>query len=121
MNLVVQATTANKFDIYERSLLIAIARRVNANPRNPADKWWCWPSIETLCNDSCMKKSRLHLTVSSLEGKGVIKHVKGKTGVPNRYKILVEALDPAAKYCVQSPQQAKNTSWIDDNPDDAPF
>ena len=73
INLVAVATKAKHFDIYERSLLLALARRIN-----PKKNWTCWPSVETLCEDSCMKKSKFHTTLSSLVERKIVQHERRK-------------------------------------------
>lgn len=84
-------TSCNGFDIYERSLLLAIAARVN-HLHEGKSAWTCWPTVEQLCQDACMKKTKFHSTLASLVDKRLVDYEKGIKGKSNRYKVNLTGL-----------------------------
>lgn len=121
MNLVARYTTAEHgFSIYERSFLIAVAGRAN-HTHTGNDTWRCWPSIEQLCRDSCMGKTKIHETISLLVGKQVLEYEQGKKGVSNKYKINVESLGNVVGQQFRYGKVSYPSNGIDDFDEPLPF
>lgn len=121
INLIARFTTVDKgFNIHERSLLIAIAARVN-HLHSGKDAWRCWPSIEQLCCDSCMGKTKIHETLSLLVSKQVVEYEQGKKGVSNKYKINIESFGKIVGQPIRYGKVSYPSNGIDDFDEPLPF
>ena len=121
MNLVARyATLEHDFNIYERSFLIAVTARVN-HTHTGDDSWTCWPSIDQLCKDSCMGKTKIHETISLLVSKQVLEYKQGKKGVSNKYKLNVEAFGKTVGQQFRYGKVSYPSNGIDDFDEPLPF
>lgn len=95
-NLLIDCLGKTQTTTSERMLLICLSKY-----SNPTNNWQCWPSVESLMQDTALSRSATFSNLKSLKDKGILSTLPGYTGRCSHYIIHIEKIADA-RYATQA-------------------
>lgn len=102
----------------QKSILYALASRLNSSTTNKRGEPYCWPSYDRLAGDAGMHRSTCIVVVSWLETNGFLVKTTRKTdcAASNSYTINVLKLEALSRKKQETPEETPIPSTIRPKP-----